>query len=91
MVGDGSGQPPSVVTDNCVEKRITPSLRPDSVQSQLSKGDEVWLAASIIKVPIGLEFFSQVEKGELDPRTPVTLALESRTPGPTGISLGVDP
>jgi beta-lactamase class A len=53
--------------------------------------DEIWLAASIIKVPIGLEFFSQVEKGMLDPRTSVTLAPESRTPGPTGISLGVDP
>jgi beta-lactamase class A len=53
--------------------------------------DEVWLAASVIKVPIGLEFFSQVEEGELDPRTAVTLAPERRTPGPTGIALGVDP
>jgi beta-lactamase class A len=53
--------------------------------------DELWLAASIIKVPIGLEFLSQVEEGKLDPRTSVTLAPDSRTPGPTGISLSVDP
>jgi beta-lactamase class A len=53
--------------------------------------DEIWLAASVIKVPIGLEFFSQVEEGQLDPRTSVTLVPGTRTPGPTGISLSVDP
>lgn len=53
--------------------------------------DDLWLTASIIKVPIGLEFFAQVERGALDPRTPVTLGPDARTPGPTGISLNVDP
>jgi beta-lactamase class A len=29
--------------------------------------DEVWLVASVIKVPIAPEFLSQVEEGEIDP------------------------
>jgi beta-lactamase class A len=53
--------------------------------------EEAWLAASVIKVPIAPEFYAQVEEGKLDPRQPVTLTAASRTPGPTGISIALDP
>ena len=53
--------------------------------------DEVWLAASVIKVPIALEFYARADDGRLDPTRMVTLEPERRTPGPTGISAADDP
>jgi beta-lactamase class A len=53
--------------------------------------DALWMAASVIKVPIGLEFYAQVQEGRLDPCQPVTLNPADRTPGPTGISIAADP
>lgn len=50
-----------------------------------------WLAASVIKVPIALEFYVQVAEGRLDPTHLVTLDPVQRTLGPTGISLAEDP
>jgi beta-lactamase class A len=65
---------------------------------RLSDGAEValrervpWLAASVIKVPIALEFYVQVAEGHLDPAHPVTLDPALRALGPTGISLAEDP
>lgn len=55
------------------------------------RADEVWLAASIIKVAIGLEFYAQVEDGRVDPTRMITLSPDTRTSGPTGISLADDP
>lgn len=55
------------------------------------RADEAWLAASVIKVAIALEFYAQAEDGRVDPCTTVTLESGRRTPGPTGISLAADP
>jgi len=54
------------------------------------RSDDVWLAASVIKVPIALEFFVQAEQGQLDPTLRVTLQPGMSTPGPSGISLAQD-
>jgi beta-lactamase class A len=48
--------------------------------------DRPCVLASVVKVPIGLEFYAQAEAGRLDPTEAVTLEPESRTPGPVGIS-----
>ncbi len=53
--------------------------------------DEEWLAASVIKVAIGLEFYAQVEEGRIDARAAVILDPARRTPGPTGVSIAEDP
>lgn len=55
------------------------------------RADDVWLAASIIKVAIGLEFYAQADDGALDPARMITLVPGRRTPGPTGISSAIDP
>lgn len=55
------------------------------------RADEAWVAASVIKVPIALEFYAQVEESNLDPRRSLTLTAEGRTPGPSGISIAADP
>lgn len=55
------------------------------------RAEEAWLAASVIKVPIGLEFYAQADEGRLDEKEAVILELSGRTPGPTGISLAIDP
>jgi beta-lactamase class A len=55
------------------------------------RADEAWLAASVIKVAIAVEFYAQAEEGRVDPCTTVTLEPGRRTPGPTGISLAADP
>jgi beta-lactamase class A len=55
------------------------------------RADEAWLAASVIKVAIAVEFYAQAEEGRVDPRTTVTLEPGRRTPGPTGVSLAADP
>lgn len=48
--------------------------------------DRPHVLASVVKVPIGLEFYAQADVGLLDPRDTVTLEPELRTPGPVGIS-----
>ncbi len=48
--------------------------------------DRPCVLASVVKVPIGLEFYAQADAGRLDPTEAVTLVPESRTPGPVGIS-----
>jgi len=48
--------------------------------------DSPHVLASVVKVPIGLEFYAQVDVGRLDPTATVTLEPEHRTPGPVGIS-----
>ena len=55
------------------------------------RADDVWLAASVIKVAIGLEFYAQVGDGRLDPTRMVLLNPDLRTPGPTGVSAADDP
>jgi len=53
--------------------------------------DRPHVLASVVKVPIGLEFYAQVDSGLLDPAETVTVEPELRTPGPVGISQFDDP
>ena len=60
---------------------------------RLSDGTEVsydadrpYVLASVVKVPIGLEFYAQVDAGRVDPMKTVELDPAHRTPGPVGIS-----
>jgi beta-lactamase class A len=48
--------------------------------------DRPSVSASVVKVPIGLEFYAAVDAGTIDPARPVTLVPGQRTPGPTGSS-----
>jgi beta-lactamase class A len=48
--------------------------------------DRPHVLASVVKVPIGLEFYAQADAGRLDPAMMVTLEPELRAPGPVGIS-----
>ena len=53
--------------------------------------DRPHVLASVVKVPIGLEFYAQADDGDLDPTRAITLGPELRTPGPVGTSQLVDP
>ena len=60
---------------------------------RLSDGTEVshdadrpHVLASVVKVPIGLEFYAQVDAGRIDAMETVALDPAHRTPGPVGIS-----
>lgn len=53
--------------------------------------DRARVMASVVKVPIALEFYSQVVDGSLDAAQPVTVAPRDATPGPVGISRFHDP
>jgi beta-lactamase class A len=53
--------------------------------------DRPHVMASVVKVPIGLEFYAQVDRGILRAAEPMTLLPERRTPGPVGISQFADP
>lgn len=53
--------------------------------------DEPVVMASVYKLPVLVTFCRMVDGGELDPREPVTLEPEGRTPGPTGVSQFLDP
>lgn len=55
------------------------------------EADRPHVLASVVKVPIGLEFYAQADSGEIDPTAAVTLGPEARTPGPVGISQFKDP
>jgi beta-lactamase class A len=48
--------------------------------------DRAHVLASVVKVPIGLEFYAQVDAGRVDPKETVALDPAHRTPGPVGIS-----
>ena len=48
--------------------------------------DKAHVLASVVKVPIGLEFYAQVDAGRVDPTETVVLEPSHRTPGPVGIS-----
>ncbi|MCW0212955.1 MAG: class A beta-lactamase-related serine hydrolase [Pseudonocardia sp.] len=47
--------------------------------------------ASVYKVLVLVAYCRAVDEGELDPREPVTVTPDRRTPGPTGISALADP
>ncbi|WP_432944961.1 serine hydrolase [Kribbella sp. CA-253562] len=47
--------------------------------------------ASVYKLPLVIAFAELVDRGELDPREPITLQPSERTPGPTGLSIFLDP
>ncbi len=53
--------------------------------------DEPVVTASVFKILVALEFYAQAEAGELDPSRIVTLAPETYTAGPSGISGFEDP
>jgi len=53
--------------------------------------DRAHVLASVVKVPIGLEFYAQAHDGRLDPTQAMTLQPELRTPGPVGTSQFADP
>jgi beta-lactamase class A len=46
--------------------------------------------ASVYKLPVMVTFCRLVDAGDLDPREPVTLEYNDRTPGPTGVSQFLD-
>ena len=48
--------------------------------------DRPHVLASVVKVPIGLEFYAQVDAGRVDPTEMIALVPALRTPGPVGIS-----
>ncbi len=48
--------------------------------------DRPHVLASVVKVPIGLEFYAQADDGRVDPTEMVALVPALRTPGPVGIS-----
>jgi beta-lactamase class A len=52
--------------------------------------DDTVVAASVIKVPIAVEFFRRVANGTLLARERVRLEPDDRTPGPTGFSTFAD-
>jgi beta-lactamase class A len=68
----------------CGSLRVTELGGGDSIALN---ADEAVVAASVIKVLIALEVESQIAAGVLDPRERQLLAVDERTPGPTGFSL----
>jgi beta-lactamase class A len=52
--------------------------------------DDPVVSASVLKVPVAVEFFRQVAAGQLDPAERVRLRPGVWTPGPTGISNFLD-
>lgn len=63
--------------------------RPDEAISL--DADHVVPMASVYKLPLVIAFADLVDRGDLDPRAPLTLQPDDRTPGPTGLSLFSDP
>lgn len=58
---------------------------------EISAGaDELVVAASVFKVAVALEVFTQAAAGRLDPRERVRIRPERCTPGPAGLSLFAD-
>lgn len=52
--------------------------------------DELVAAASVFKVAVALEVFTQAAAGRLDPGEPIRVPAARRTPGPTGLSIFAD-
>jgi beta-lactamase class A len=48
--------------------------------------DEPVIMASVVKVPIALEFYAQATEGKIDPGAMVDIKPQTATPGPVGIS-----
>jgi beta-lactamase class A len=53
--------------------------------------DRSQVSASVVKVPIALEFYAQAEAGMIDPSQPVVVDSSNRTFGVTGVSRFMDP
>src|ERR671919_900624 len=53
--------------------------------------DRPWVLASVVKVPVALEFYARADSGALDPSATVTLTPGHGTPGPVGTSQFRDP
>lgn len=53
-------------------------------------GNELAVAASVFKVAVALEVFTQAATGRLDPGKRVRVLPAQRTPGPTGLSVFAD-
>lgn len=53
--------------------------------------DEPVVSASTFKVPVLVELFRQGDAGELDLTEQVTVPVGNRAPGPTGVSVMIDP
>jgi beta-lactamase class A len=53
--------------------------------------DESWVMASIVKVPIALEFHAAAGEGRVDPSQEIVVPVHARTEGPVGISRFSDP
>lgn len=53
-------------------------------------GDEPVVAASVFKVAVALEVFTQAATGLLDPGKRIRVSPAHRTPGPTGLSVFAD-
>jgi beta-lactamase class A len=72
---------------------VTCSAHIRSLRSNQEAGvlpDHLFVAASVFKVAVALEFYRQVAAGELDPAEPVRTAASERTAGPTGLSMSRD-
>ena len=54
------------------------------------RADEPVVSASTFKVPVLTEYVRQVDAGELDPTSRITIAADSTTIGPTGLSVFLD-
>ena len=53
--------------------------------------DRSQVSASVVKVPITLEFYAQADAGMIDPSLPIVIDSSNRTFGPTGVSRFLDP
>jgi beta-lactamase class A len=53
--------------------------------------DRPQVSASVVKVPIALEFYAQADSGALDPTRAVVIDSTNRTSGPTGVARFQDP
>ena len=60
-------------------------------QSVAHAGDEHVVLASVFKIAILVEMYRQQDSGELDVTEPVTVPLEGRSEGGTGLSVMCDP
>jgi beta-lactamase class A len=55
------------------------------------QADEPVVSASTFKVPVLVTLFRMADEGQIDLTEQVTVPVESRAPGPTGISVMLDP
>jgi len=55
------------------------------------RADQPVVAASTFKVPVLVELFRQADAGLIDLTEQVTIGVDARAPGPTGLSVMLDP